>query len=302
MSAQGGAQRQTWVIRDYLLGRDLGTVEAVSERGALSAATRQGMWSAYRSAWPVAPVAAPAEEEAPTPTLSAAQRTPDKYGPYAMSFPVAAPADAHWTDSVVTQGHADYCAAWGHATFTNDGRVDARCPRCGDALEEAQRVAAQGAADALGAELQELEEETPDAEWIDRYAPEEAPQRVAYSTAPTAPMSAVSAAEWRASKLEALGVSREAQAAQRVAWDAHDRAGLELEEEFGTPQPYAPVSAMGFAPSSTIAALYRAEVTVLPEWLNDPVNVGCHKDANSGFWVINTVTELANYSRTIQEA
>lgn len=62
--------------------------------------------------------------------------------PYARSFPLAAPADAHWTDTVVTQGHVDYCAEHGHATFTNDGVISPRCPRCGELI-------APDAADAL---------------------------------------------------------------------------------------------------------------------------------------------------------
>lgn len=53
---------------------------------------------------------------------------------FANSFPLAAPADAHWTDTVVTQGHADYCAAHGHADFAIDGRGQSYCPRCGDDL------------------------------------------------------------------------------------------------------------------------------------------------------------------------
>lgn len=42
--------------------------------------------------------------------------------------PAAMPDDAHWTDTVVCQGHADYCAAWGHAAGSF------RCPRCGEVL------------------------------------------------------------------------------------------------------------------------------------------------------------------------
>lgn len=71
---------------------------------------------------------------------------PEKYGPYATSFPVAAPESAHWTDTVVTQGHADYCAAYGHATWTADGVVSQRCARCGDTLDAA--FCAQAQADA----------------------------------------------------------------------------------------------------------------------------------------------------------
>lgn len=58
----------------------------------------------------------------------------DASSPYAKSFPLAQPADAHWTDTVVTQGHADYCAAHGHATWVEDGVTRDRCPRCGDII------------------------------------------------------------------------------------------------------------------------------------------------------------------------
>lgn len=51
---------------------------------------------------------------------------------YATSFPVSArDTDAHWTDTIVTQGHVDYCAAHGHASWEHDGVVVPRCPRCG---------------------------------------------------------------------------------------------------------------------------------------------------------------------------
>lgn len=38
---------------------------------------------------------------------------------------------------VVTQGHADYCAAHGHATHTVDGVDSGVCPRCGDVADPA---------------------------------------------------------------------------------------------------------------------------------------------------------------------
>lgn len=34
----------------------------------------------------------------------------------------------------VTQGHADYCQAHGHATHNQDGVAQPHCPRCGDLL------------------------------------------------------------------------------------------------------------------------------------------------------------------------
>lgn len=51
---------------------------------------------------------------------------------YATSFPLAAPADAHWTDAVIKQGHVDYCALKGHASWVEDGVDRGRCPRCGE--------------------------------------------------------------------------------------------------------------------------------------------------------------------------
>lgn len=60
---------------------------------------------------------------------------------YAASFPVAAPADAHWTDRTVKQGHADYCAAYGHAEWIVDGVDQHRCPRCGTVTDADARAA-----------------------------------------------------------------------------------------------------------------------------------------------------------------
>jgi hypothetical protein len=61
--------------------------------------------------------------------------------PFANSFPVAAPADAHWTDTVVQQGHVDYCATNGHAEWVIDGEIQPRCPRCGAVTAEAEAEA-----------------------------------------------------------------------------------------------------------------------------------------------------------------
>lgn len=44
--------RQEYRIRDYQANRDIGTVFAVSERGALNAASRQGMWTRFITAIP----------------------------------------------------------------------------------------------------------------------------------------------------------------------------------------------------------------------------------------------------------
>lgn len=46
---------------------------------------------------------------------------------FAMSFPVV-------NGEPVMQGHADYCAANGHATHKVDGVQQSYCPRCGDEL------------------------------------------------------------------------------------------------------------------------------------------------------------------------
>jgi hypothetical protein len=47
-----------WIIRDYLAGVTLGTVMAISERGARNAASRKGLWTRFMS---VSPVGAPTE-------------------------------------------------------------------------------------------------------------------------------------------------------------------------------------------------------------------------------------------------
>ena len=54
--------------------------------------------------------------------------------PYAVS---TNDPEAHWGDTVVTQGHADYCAAHGHVTFTATitGKQSERCGRCGELLD-----------------------------------------------------------------------------------------------------------------------------------------------------------------------
>lgn len=61
---------------------------------------------------------------------------------YARSFPAAAPADAHWTERTVKQGHADYCAAYGHASWTEDGHTVPWCPRCGESMDASAAAAA----------------------------------------------------------------------------------------------------------------------------------------------------------------
>ena len=54
--------------------------------------------------------------------------------PFRMSYPLVQPDDAHWTDRVVTEGHAEYCRTWGHAKYIVDEVVQGFCPRCGDTL------------------------------------------------------------------------------------------------------------------------------------------------------------------------
>lgn len=59
----------------------------------------------------------------------------DRYGHWAMSQPCV--NGGSWD---VRQGHADYCAEYGHATYTVDGVVMSWCPRCGDTLKTAEQV------------------------------------------------------------------------------------------------------------------------------------------------------------------
>ena len=48
---------------------------------------------------------------------------------YAASYPAVSQSD-DWEESVVTQGHADYCRDYGHAHAVNGV-----CARCGEVLE-----------------------------------------------------------------------------------------------------------------------------------------------------------------------
>ena len=45
---------------------------------------------------------------------------------------------AYWTDTVVAQGHADYCATYGHVTFVAHitGKQSERCGRCGELVQQ----------------------------------------------------------------------------------------------------------------------------------------------------------------------
>jgi hypothetical protein len=64
--------------------------------------------------------------------------------PYAVS---TNDPEAHWSDTVVAQGHADYCAAYGHSAFIADitGKQSERCGRCGDLLEDTESTPADEA-------------------------------------------------------------------------------------------------------------------------------------------------------------
>lgn len=58
----------------------------------------------------------------------------ERYSWWAMSYPLAPGGDGN-----VMQGHADYCAQWGHGTLKStalDGTVTVAgfCPRCGDLI------------------------------------------------------------------------------------------------------------------------------------------------------------------------
>lgn len=43
----------------------------------------------------------------------------------------------------VTQGHANYCAEHGHATWMDGGKDKGLCPRCGEVMEHTKAPAAQ---------------------------------------------------------------------------------------------------------------------------------------------------------------
>jgi hypothetical protein len=49
---------------------------------------------------------------------------------YGMTMPASA-------GETVCQGHADYCAVNGHATWTVDGEDQGTCPRCGEVTKPA---------------------------------------------------------------------------------------------------------------------------------------------------------------------
>lgn len=52
---------------------------------------------------------------------------------YQLSYPAI-------NGETVTQGHADYCKANGHATYMKDGVDQGWCPRCGDTIPAQYRL------------------------------------------------------------------------------------------------------------------------------------------------------------------
>lgn len=68
------------------------------------------------------------------------RKSMDRYSHWAMSFPLAKGGDGN-----VCQGHADYCAEFGHATEKSTDlngvtTVAGHCPRCGDTLKTVEQV------------------------------------------------------------------------------------------------------------------------------------------------------------------
>lgn len=55
---------------------------------------------------------------------------------YGMTMPAS-------RGETVCQGHADWCAEHGHATWTVDGEVQGTCPRCGELVGPAADVTAE---------------------------------------------------------------------------------------------------------------------------------------------------------------
>ena len=64
------------------------------------------------------------------PVSQAAARNTLSLARLAVSFPAASQSD-DWLDLVVTQGHADYCAEYGHAEGGGYGQPHL-CARCGE--------------------------------------------------------------------------------------------------------------------------------------------------------------------------
>lgn len=72
--------------------------------------------------------------------IAPAPKKMDRYSHWAMSFPLAKGGDGN-----VCQGHADYCAEFGHATEKSTDlngvtTVAGHCPRCGNTLKTADQV------------------------------------------------------------------------------------------------------------------------------------------------------------------
>lgn len=63
------------------------------------------------------------QEQEQEPHAAEGKKMDAKHNLYRMSYPAA-------TGDVITQGHANYCAANGHAKWTVAGVDTGRCPRC----------------------------------------------------------------------------------------------------------------------------------------------------------------------------
>lgn len=71
-------------------------------------------------------------------------RKMDRYGHWAMSQPCT--NGGTWN---VQQGHADYCAEYGHATYTVDGVVMSWCPRCGETRKTPEATVVESTPDTI---------------------------------------------------------------------------------------------------------------------------------------------------------
>jgi hypothetical protein len=76
-------------------------------------------------------------------------RKMDRYSHWATSFPLS-----KYGDGNVCQGHADYCAEYGHATEKSTDlngvtTVAGHCPRCGDTLMTAEATVAESTPDTI---------------------------------------------------------------------------------------------------------------------------------------------------------
>lgn len=117
----------TYRVINVATGQTLGAFLSISERGAKIKASRVNNV-------PYGWLKAILDEPKPVEVTSAPKPARD-LSRFAMSFPVI-------NGEVVTQGHADYCMANGHATHTANGVVAPFCPRCGLKTEQAAEALA----------------------------------------------------------------------------------------------------------------------------------------------------------------